>query len=56
MGCIALHGFDEVGHEVLPLLELHVHVAERLLAALAKAHKAIIARHARQYGEDDDAE
>ena len=42
---IALHGFDEIGDEIVTLLELHVDVGKCLAIALAHRHEAVIGRH-----------
>ena len=39
---IALNRLDQVGHQVVALLELHVDVGERLAAALAQRHQAVV--------------
>jgi hypothetical protein len=42
VGRIALHGLDQIGDQVVALLELHVDVGEGLAATLPQRHQAVV--------------
>lgn len=43
---IALHRFDKIGHEVVPLLHLNVNIGEGRIDTLAHGHEPVV--------DDDD--
>jgi len=55
MGGIALHGFDQVGNEVMALLHLHVDVGKGLVDPLPHRDQAVVDRD-RPQDDDDDGE
>ena len=50
MGGVALHRLDQIGHQILPLLELHIDVGEGALPRLAQTHQPV----EQEYREQDD--
>ena len=53
---VAFDGLDEIGHQVLALLQLHVDVGEGLFAALAHADQAIVGPDQPQHQNGNNAE
>ncbi len=52
MGGVALHGLNQIGDQVVALLQLDVDVGEGLVGALPQAHEAVVGAHHDQ-GEND---
>ena len=54
---VALHGLDEVGDQILPLLQLHVDVGERLVGPLIQRDEFVVAPDdEKQHDGDDDGD
>ena len=53
---IAFHGLDQVGNEVVALLELHVDVGERLIDPLPHGDEAVVDHDDPQHENDNDTE
>jgi hypothetical protein len=54
MTCVAFHGLDEIGDEVMALTELHIDIGESLVPALIEADDAIIDPDYKQNDDDGD--
>ena len=53
MSRIALHSLDQIGDQIVALLELDIDVTKGLLAPLAQPNKAVVAADEQQ-GDDDE--
>ena len=51
---IALHRLDEVGDQILTLLQLHVDVGERLVGALVQGDQLVIGAYDDEQHQGDD--
>ena len=56
MGGIALYRLDQVGDQVVALLELHVDVGEGLVDPLPHGDQAVVDHDRPDHEHDDDAE
>ena len=57
MSGIALHCLDQIGDQVLTLLQLHVDVGERLIGRLIQRHQLVVGPDDdEQQNDDDDAD
>jgi len=56
MGRVAFHGLDQVGDEIVALLELHIDVREGLVDPLPQRYQAVVDRDGEQHDDDNDAE
>ena len=53
---IALYGSNELGDEIVALLELHVDVGEGIFAVVAKAYEAVISADGPESNKHDNDE
>jgi hypothetical protein len=55
MGGVALHGLDQVGDQILALLQLDIDVGEGVVGALPQGDEAVVStdHHHHQDGGDD---
>ena len=52
---VALHGLDQIGNEVVALLQLHVDIGEGLVGVLPQRDEAVVdADHQHRQNDDDD--
>ena len=56
MGGVALYRLDQVGNEVVALLELHVDVGEGLADPLPHGHELVVDHDDPQHEDDDHSE
>ncbi|MNE47646.1 hypothetical protein D3C80_1420580 [compost metagenome] len=54
---VALHRLDQIGDQILTLLQLHVDVGERLIGRLIQRHQFVVGPDDdEQQNDDDDAD
>src|SRR5262249_41450019 len=52
---VTFHRFDQIGNEVMALLELHIDVGKGLIGSLPHGNKAVVDTDRPKHDDDDDA-
>jgi hypothetical protein len=53
---LTLHGFDQIGDQIVPLLQLHVDVGEGLIDALSERNQSVLDKDGENDQKTDDTD
>ena len=56
MRCITLHGFDEIGNQVVAALELDVHLSPGVLRGIAQTDESVVESDDKDEEEGNESE